>query len=414
MAQDTDKIVAILFSDVVGYAHVTDPDRTAPIVHDEETRNVIRAVTQRHKGDWVQEIGDAVVCTFSSAVAATQCALEIQQVIVEEFEFRPRIGIHVGDLTTGAADAGKDVFGDAVNVATRVQALSERGGICITGRAHEELRSNQAFLDFEDMGDVSLEGVSAPVKVYRVSLPEKPVTLSEFATERERSDEKRSRVPVIVVSCAVLLALAIGWLLARSAPEGTAHVVEVGTEVETARPEPVAEAVPESASSPQVPEEDLRVADFAAVRDRLLGLEGKSDFRPGVWTIPDPVKDNAVYRVGIEADCSCTALLFAIDGSADAISLLYPNPFHLDASMQAGEVLKIPSSGEWIMRAVGGEGIDTMTLIVVDGSIEFGVADEIWSATPDQPERVAELEALLAKIETLDWDAVSAPLQIIP
>lgn len=414
MAQDTDKIVAILFSDVVGYAHVTDPERTVPVVHDEETRNVVRAVTQRHQGEWVQEIGDAVVCTFSSAVKATQCALEIQQVIAEEYEFRPRIGIHVGDLALGAPDAGKDVFGEAVHVATRVQALSERGGICITGRIHEELRSNQAFLDFEDMGEVSLEGVRAPVQVYRVSLPEKPVTLSEFATERERPDEKRSSVPVIVVSCAVLLALVIGWLLARSAPEGTAHVVEAGGEVESARPEPVAEAVPESAPAPQVPEEDLRAADFASVRDRLLGLEGKSDFGPRVWTIPDPVKDNTPYRVGIEVDCSCTALLFAIDGSADSISLLYPNPYHLDGSIQAGEVLKIPSSGEWIMRAVGGEGIDTMTLIVVDGSIEFGGADEIWSATPDQPERIAELDALLAKIETLDWDAASAPLQIIP
>ena len=83
--------------------------------------------------------------------------------------------------------------------------------------------------------------------------------------------------------------------------------------------------------------------------------------------------------------------------------------------MAAGEVLKIPSGNEFSLRAVGGEGIDEMKLIVVDRPIGLGMTPgEIWSATPEQTERVAELEAFLATVETLEWDTASAPLQIIP
>lgn len=411
MARETRKIVGILFSDLVGDEYATDPERNASIVDAGKTGNLIRSLTEQHDGEWSQEIGNAVVCTFSSAVAATQCALEIQQGIAGETEFRPRIGIHVGDLVFRTTDLGTEVFGDAVNVAARVQALCEHGGICITGRVYEELRSNQAFLDFEDLGNRSLKNVNTPTQVYRIDLPKEPVTLSEFTTARDRPRTRRSPVPTIVISTTVLLALMLGWLLVSS----NMQIDDTVGIAQSTGTEEGAESEPDSAPVQEVSEDDLRAAEFAAVREKLLSLEGKSDFGTRVWTIPDPVEDDAVYHVGIRADCNCTALLFAIDGSADAISLLYPNRFQMDGSLQSGEVIRIPSSGEWILRAVGGEGIDTMTLIVVDGPLEFGVSlGEIWSATPEQPERVAELETLLATIEALEWDSASAPLQIIP
>ncbi len=415
MAADNRKIVAILFSDVVGYAHVSDPEKTAPILHDEATRKLVRSLTQQYGGDWVHEIGDAVVCTFASAVAATQCALEIQQGIAAECEFRPRIGIHVGGVAFRPADIDTNLFSDAVNVAARVQGLSERGGICITGRVHEELRSNQALLDFDDLGEVSLDNVAAPTRVYRIELPMKSVTLSEFIAAKGRLVEKRSMVPTIVISIAVLIAVTIGWLLVEPAQEVTVERAESTGIPESNRTDVGAEIAPDSAPVEEVSEEEVRAAAFATAREKLRRLDGTRDFAARVWTIPDPVKNDAVYHVGIDADCACTALLFAIDGSAHEISLLYPNPFHRDGSIQAGEVLKIPSSGEFSLRAVGGEGIDEMKLIVVDGPLALGVWSGVaWSATPEQTERVAELETFLATIETLEWDSAAAPLQIVP
>ena len=195
MARETRKIVGILFSDLVGDEYATDPERNASIVDAGKTGNLIRSLTEQHDGEWSQKIGNAVVCTFGSAVAATQCALEIQQGIAGETEFRPRIGIHVGDLVFRTTDLGTEVFGDAVNVVARVQALCEHGGICITGRVYEELRSNQAFLDFEDLGNRSLKNVNTPTQVYRIDLPKEPVTLSEFTTARDRPRARRSPPP---------------------------------------------------------------------------------------------------------------------------------------------------------------------------------------------------------------------------
>jgi class 3 adenylate cyclase len=407
MAEENPNI-AILFSDVVGYAHVADLEKTVSIVHDEETRDLVRSLTHQHDGDWVHEVGDAVVCTFKSAVTATQCALEIQEGIVQEYQFRPRIGIHTADVGSlaGGTDAGR--FADAVNVAAHVQELSERGGICLTGQVYEELRSNQALLDFEDLGQRKLENVDDPVQIYRISLPTESVTLSEFATERARIDATRSRIPTIAIWAAVIIALTVGWLLVRPTPEANVQLADA-TETDAG------ETVPDVAALQELSEADARAAAFSAVREKLLSLEGNSDFAARVWTIPDPVKDDTLYQIGVDANCACTALLFAIDGSADEISLLYPNPFHTDASIRAGETLEIPSSDEFSLRAVGGEGIDEILLIVADGPLELGFGSrQAWSATPDQAVRVAELETLFAAMETLEWDSAAAPLQIIP
>jgi class 3 adenylate cyclase len=406
---DGDKIVAILFSDVVGYAHVTDPEKTAPIVHDEMTRNLVRSLTQQHDGNWIREVGDAVVCTFGSAVAATQCALEIQRGVADASEFRPRIGIHIGDVEQHAADVDTDAFRAVVNVAARVQALSDRGGICITGRVHEELRSNQAALDFDDLGEASLADVEAPTQVYRINLPMIPVTLSEFTAARRQVEPTRSRVPMIAISTAVLLTATLGWLLVRSASQDTGPLAD-GAEIAQSN-----EADRDIETPDHLSEPEIRAAAFSTVREKLLGLEGNSDFDARVWTTPDPVKNDTVYHVEIEAGCTCSALLFAIDGSADEISLLYPNPFHRDGSIRRGQLLKVPASNEFSLRAVGGEGIDVLKLVIVDGPLELGVsAGDAWRAAPEQTARVAELATWLESIEVLDWDSATAPLQIIP
>ncbi len=446
MDQNTGDIVAILYTDVVGYAHVSDPERTVPIAYDEQTRNLVQSLTQQHGGNWLQALGDAAVCTFGSGVAAMQCAMEIQQRMAEECEIRPRIGIHAGDVVFQPTDVGTNEFFDAVNIAARVQALADHGGICITGRAHEELRSNQALLDFDDLGEVTLDDVDTPIQVHRIKLPASPVELSDFSPVRERPAERRSLLPMVVVGVAVLLAVAVAWLLTSSSPDEGELLSDATLDSgQDSAPDAVLDAAldaaPDSVLDPAL--EDAQVSDssldgsavpeisldaqqaaaFSAVRERLrslhvntaVGSAGRSDFSPRVWTIPDPVKDNSLYHIGIEANCNCNVLLFAIDGSADVISLLYPNPFDSEGSIQSGGVIKVPSSEQWMLRAVGGEGIDEIVLLVVDSPIEFGLSsDEAWSATPDEPERAAELETLLEAIETLGWDGAAAPLQIIP
>jgi len=412
MPRDTHQIVALLFSDVVGLARETDPERTAPVGYDQRSRERIRSIVERNHGDWLQEFGDAVLCTFASAAEAMRCALEIQRETAGESEFRPRIGIHCGDLAFQKSQIGTDAFGAAANVAARVQAVAERGGICITARVRQELGSDRSKLDFEYLGEKSLKNVDVPIGIYRVEPPLQPLPLAEIAPAVVDPDGGvRWGLTLAVVAGAALLAFGAAELYVAISKDEPMRLAEAAS----GETPPVGAGPPAAPVSPAIDEAPTPETAFAAVRRKLLTLEGKGGLAARIWTIPDPVKNDAAYQVGIETGCDCTALLFSIDGSTDAITLLYPNPFHPDASIRGGEALEIPASGEWIMRAVGGEGIDVIKLIVVDGPVELAdLSEEAWSVTPTQTERIAELETLLASIQSQEWDAAAAPLQIVP
>ena len=116
--------------------------------------------------------GDNFLVEFGSAVASVECALEIQGVLKarnarlpEERKMQFRIGVHLGEVRV----EGERLFGTGVNVATRVQALVEQGGLCISGKVRDELR-NRADLSFEDLGEQEVKNIPDPVRVYRVNI----------------------------------------------------------------------------------------------------------------------------------------------------------------------------------------------------------------------------------------------------
>ena len=136
-----------------------------------------------------------------------------------------------------------------------------------------------------------------------------------------------------------------------------------------------------------------------------------------VWTIPDPVKDNALYQVGFEAGCDCTSRVFSISGPE--IALIYPNSYQPESTVSDGKRVLIPSTPTrpFKMRAVGGEGIDVLKLLVVEGELGFPVdRSELWVATPEHPDRIEELVGLLDRLEggASRWGVATAPLQIVP
>lgn len=100
-----------------------------------------------------------------SAVDAIQCAVAVQEALAKEEQMRFRIGLHVGDVIV----QGDDLFGDGVNIAARLEALAEPGGICISGTARDQIRGKLPYA-FEDLGERSLKNIAQPVHVYRVAV----------------------------------------------------------------------------------------------------------------------------------------------------------------------------------------------------------------------------------------------------
>src|ERR1700724_2191002 len=140
-------------------------------------RKLIDSLIEQHHGRFVNSAGDSVLAEFASVVNAVQCAVEIQTTLKAEnaplsperrMEFR--IGVNLGDVMVD----GEQIYGDGVNVAARLESLAEPGGICISGKVHDEIRSKLA-LAYEDLGAQQVKNIAEPVRVFRV-LPETGAT----------------------------------------------------------------------------------------------------------------------------------------------------------------------------------------------------------------------------------------------
>ena len=192
------KISAILFSDIVGYTATMGQDEEAAIRAVSRSRSVQKELVRKHEGVWLQEIGDGAMCTFDSAVQAVRCALEIQRSFRKEPDFQVRVGIHVGDLVFRKTDIGTDVFGDAVNVAARVESVCDPGGIAVTERVYDDLRNRKGFV-VEFMGEKQLKNVNRPIRVYRILDPDSEEGQAASAAEASPSSEPaQSTVPPLI------------------------------------------------------------------------------------------------------------------------------------------------------------------------------------------------------------------------
>ena len=118
------KLAAIMFTDVVGYTALMGRDEEKAIQLLHKNRDLLKPLIKEHRGDWLKEIGDGTLSSFASAVEAVKCALDIQKILKDDPELTLRIGIHIGDLVFEEGD----IFGDGVNVASRIEPLAAPGG----------------------------------------------------------------------------------------------------------------------------------------------------------------------------------------------------------------------------------------------------------------------------------------------
>jgi adenylate cyclase len=165
------KLAAILSADVVGYSKLMADDERATVNTLKEYRLAIARVIERHKGRVVNAPGDNILAEFASAVEAVQSAAEIQKVLEgrnlelpAERRMEFRIGVNLGDVI---AEEDGTIYGDGVNVAARMEALAEAGGICISSKVLDEVEGKLDF-GFDFLGEQQVKNITKPVRVYRV------------------------------------------------------------------------------------------------------------------------------------------------------------------------------------------------------------------------------------------------------
>ena len=136
------KLTAIMFTDMVGYSALAERNEELALELLEEHRRLLRSIFPKHRGSEIKTIGDGFLAEFSSALAAVQCGIEIQEMIAKrnsvnpsQGNFQVRIGIHAGDVV----HRDDDVIGDGVNIAARIEPLAEAGGICISQQVFDQV-----------------------------------------------------------------------------------------------------------------------------------------------------------------------------------------------------------------------------------------------------------------------------------
>ena len=164
------RLAAIFSADVAGYTRLMSIDEAGTLRLLASHRDITDRLIPRHDGRIANTAGDGILAEFPSAADAVQCALAIQErvgavndAVPEERRVSFRIGVHVGE----AMVRDGDLFGDAVNVAARMQGLAEPGSVCVSGAAYEYV-STALPLDFEDLGAQQVKNREAPVRAYLV------------------------------------------------------------------------------------------------------------------------------------------------------------------------------------------------------------------------------------------------------
>jgi adenylate cyclase len=166
------RLAAILAADVVGYSRMMATDEAGTLARLRTARrDVVDPLMAEFKGRVFKVMGDGLLAEFPSAVQALRCAIAIQQRLRKGDGLQVRIGLHQGDVIA----EGGDLLGDGVNVAARLEALAEPGGICISGRVREDA-AGKLSLEVEDLGEPELKNIAQRHRVFRVRLgaPERP------------------------------------------------------------------------------------------------------------------------------------------------------------------------------------------------------------------------------------------------
>ena len=165
------KLAAIMSADVVGYSRLMGEDEAATLGTLTAYREVFAQLIAQHQGRVVDTAGDSVLAMFDSVVEVVQCATEVQRTLQARNQTLPaarrmvfRVGVNLGDVIEHADGS---IYGDGVNIAARLQALAEPGGICLSGTAYDHIK-NKLPLDFDALGEKSVKNIAEPVRVYRV------------------------------------------------------------------------------------------------------------------------------------------------------------------------------------------------------------------------------------------------------
>src|SRR5215467_10815920 len=213
------KLAAIMFTDMVGYSALSQRDDKLALELLEEHREILRKIFPEFNGTEIKTIGDAFLVEFNSALEAAQCSIAIQRALAKrnadaaaERQIQVRIGVHIGDVI----HRGGDVYGDGVNIASRIEQLAGAGGICVSMDVERQIR-NAVETRFEKLAPMELKNISVPMDLFRIVLPWERRGTRAAKSEIAGRQSPFSIRTLVLGGLSAVIVIALGWWwMARS------------------------------------------------------------------------------------------------------------------------------------------------------------------------------------------------------
>ena len=206
------KLTAVLSADVVGYSRLMEADEAWTIKNLDENKRLIGKLIEEYGGRVIDAIGDNLLAEFNSVINSVECAVKIQQelkkindTLVEERKMHFRIGVNLGDVVE---DDGR-IYGSGVNIASRLEGLAEPGGICISGRTYDHIKTRLG-LGYKYLGEHNVKNIDEPIRIYRLLMDSKNV--GKVIGEKKTPSRMSYRIAIAaVITLIIIVAVSIGW-----------------------------------------------------------------------------------------------------------------------------------------------------------------------------------------------------------
>ncbi len=210
MSEPTRQLAAIMFTDIVGYTALMGKDSKKALELIRINRDIQKPLIEKYNGKWLKEMGDGTLSYFGSALDAVNCSIEIQELARTNLDGKMRIGIHLGDVSVQK----DDVYGDGVNIASRLESISDPGGIYISDAIKRAIQG-QSDVPTKYLGEIKLKNVSYRVGTYALQgkglpAPELKHLSGHFWSEILRRNVIRAAATYIMLS--ILLVLQLPYL----------------------------------------------------------------------------------------------------------------------------------------------------------------------------------------------------------
>jgi adenylate cyclase len=292
------QLAAIMFTDIVGYTALMGEDEDKAFALLKRNREIQKPLIKKFNGIWLKEIGDGVLASFSTVTDAVYCAAAIQKACQPEENLKLKIGIHQGEIVFEDGD----IFGDGVNIASRIESLAAPGAIYISSTVYQNISNNKEIKTIF-IEEAELKNINYKIGIYEVTVPDNEHLVHMTNTSVKKPTRIKWLRPLVIVIILILLAMAVSWSIWQDT-----RVAVISDSLQELEAGALGVAMPFGPRIAVLPfknlsnDQEQKYFSDGLTEDLITALSRSNLFVLGFSTNLDKVSDMGIIEIGKELD----------------------------------------------------------------------------------------------------------------